>query len=81
MDEKIKELFNNLKTFGISQLDASLIADCINMKKECTWQNNDPITQEAINKADEYIKTNFGFSVKITPSRFDKYIWEVKKIK
>ncbi|MCX8163535.1 MAG: hypothetical protein N3D10_03190 [Candidatus Micrarchaeota archaeon] len=82
MDKKIEELYNTLKSFGLSQLDASLVADCINMKKECSWQNNDPITDQAVEKANKFIKeNNFGFSISVSPSRFDKYIWEVKKIR
>ncbi|MFN3909721.1 MAG: hypothetical protein ACK4J0_00620 [Candidatus Anstonellaceae archaeon] len=78
---KIMEVFNQLKSFGLSELDASLVADCINHKKECSWQNNDLITSEAVEKANKYlIENKLGLIISVNPSRFDKFIWETKKI-
>jgi len=79
--EDILLIFEDLKKLGLSELDASLVADCINMQKACTWQNSDPITQEAIQKANEYLsKKNINLKIIVSPSRFDKFIWETKKI-
>jgi hypothetical protein len=82
VQKNINEIYKQLQDFGLSQLDASLVADCINMQKECSWQNNDPITPEVIEKANKYLKeNNLGIYIILTPSRFDKFIWETKKLR
>jgi len=80
--EDILTIYEDLKKLGLSELDASLVADCINMQKACTWQNSDPITPEAVDKANDYLsQKNINMRIIVSPSRFDKFIWETKKLR
>jgi len=76
----IPQVLESFRSFGLSQLDSELLADCINVQKACTWQNNDDITDEAVAKAKAFLNENkLGILVEVTPSRFGKFIWETKK--
>lgn len=78
----VQQVADKLKSFGISELDANLVTDCINVGKSCSWQNNDPITGEAVLKARDFIKENgFGIHLDVFDSGRDKFIWEVKLLK
>lgn len=78
----IPQVMQNFRDFGLSQLDAELLTDCINVQKACTWQNNDEITDDALEKTKVFLKqNNLGISVEVTPARFGKYIWETTRIK
>jgi D-alanyl-D-alanine carboxypeptidase len=79
---KINQVMDSLRSFGVSQLDAELLADCINVQKACTWQNNDELSDEAIEKTKAFLNQNqLGIAVEITPGRFGKFIWETTKVK
>ena len=76
----IPQVMESFREFGLSKLDSELLADCINVQKACTWQNNDDITDEAVAKAKAFLNENkLGILVEVTPSRFGKFIWETKK--
>ncbi|PIT84529.1 hypothetical protein COU37_02885 [Candidatus Micrarchaeota archaeon CG10_big_fil_rev_8_21_14_0_10_45_29] len=78
----IPQVMESFREFGLSKLDSELLADCINVQKACTWQNNDEITDEAVEKAKAFLNENkLGILVEVTPSRFGKFIWETKKEK
>ena len=78
----INQVMDTFRGFGLSQLDAELLADCINVQKACSWQNNEEITDEAILKTKDFLKQNqLGIAVEVTPARFGKYIWETTKVK
>ena len=78
----ITQVMDSFRNFGLSQLDSELLADCINVQKACSWQNNDETTDEAIAKAKEFLMENkLGIAVQVTPVKYDKYIWETTKVK
>jgi len=78
----ITKVMDSFRNFGISQLDSELLADCINVQKSCSWQNNDEISEDAIAKTKEFLLENkLGITVQITPSKYGKFIWETTKIK
>ena len=77
----IAQVMDSFKSFGLSQLDSELLADCINVQKACSWQNNDDVTEEAIAKTKEFLLENkLGINVQVTPARFGKFIWETTKV-
>ncbi len=77
----INQVMDAFKNFGLSQLDSELLADCINVQKACTWQNNDEITDQAILKTKNFLSENkLGIAVEVTPARFGKFIWETTKV-
>lgn len=76
------QVHQHLRGLGISELDASLISDCINVHKSCSWQNNDEVTDTAVASARKFILDNrLGVDVKMSPARFGKFIWEVSLVK
>lgn len=78
----ITQVMDSFRNFGLSQLDSELLADCINVQKACSWQNNEEITDEALARAKEFLMENkLGIVVQVTPARFGKYIWETTKVK
>jgi len=78
----INKVMETFRGYGLSQLDSELLADCINVQKACSWQNNEEITDEAIAKTKEFLSQNqLGVTVEVTPARFGKYIWETTKVK
>ncbi len=75
-----REVYDQLLKFGVPQLDAGLITDCLNVGKACMWQNDDPIENGAVEKVNALIlEKNLGMRVIASPSRWGKTIWEVKK--
>ncbi len=75
-----KQVHDKLMSFGVSDLDAGLVADCLNVGKSTTWMNNDPVSQEAPEKIAAFLKEQgFGFEITISPVKMDKFIWDVKK--
>ena len=75
-----KEVHDKVMSFGVSDLDAGLIADCLNVGKSTTWMNNDPVADNAGERIRAFLNEyGYGFEVTVTPARFDKFIWEVKK--
>jgi len=78
----ISQVMSTFRSFGLSQLDSELLADCINVQKSCTWQNNDEVTDEAIAKTKQFLMQNqLGINVEVSSARFGKYIWETTKVK
>ena len=76
------QVHTHLRSLGLSELDSSLIADCINVHKSCSWQNNDEVTSNAVEAARKFIAENkLGVDVKMSPARYGKYIWEVSIVK
>jgi len=68
----------HLRSLGLSKLDASLITDCVNVHKSCSWQNNEEATDSAVATARKFLAENkLGVDVVMAPARFGKYIWEV----
>lgn len=71
-----------LKSCGLSQLDASLVTDCVNVQKACMWQNTDDVTPEQVATAKEFLlKNNLGINVDVTNARFGKFIWETTLVR
>ncbi|MEM4348473.1 MAG: hypothetical protein QXN37_02795 [Candidatus Anstonellaceae archaeon] len=76
-----KQIHDALMALGVSDLDAGLIADCINVGKSTTWMNNDPVPEEINQKLQDFIKKyDLCFSISVTPVKMDKFIWEVKRL-
>lgn len=75
-----KEVHDKVMALGVSDLDAGLVADCLNVGKSTTWMNNDPVSDNINEKISSFIKENgFGFEITVSPVRMDKFIWDVKK--
>lgn len=74
------QVLRELRCFGIPELDAGLIADCVNMHKACVWQNTDEPKEEAVRAANRFLSDNkLGIQVEMTPGRWGgKFIWETK---
>jgi len=75
-----KEVHATMMSFGVSDLDAGLVADCLHVGKSTTWMNNDPVADNINDKVDAFLKEHgYGFEITVTPVRMGKYIWDVKK--
>jgi hypothetical protein len=75
-----KEVHDKVMGMGVSDLDAGLVADCINVGKSTTWMNNDPVADNINERLASFIQENgYGFEITVSPVRMDKYIWDVKK--
>ncbi|MCX8197321.1 MAG: hypothetical protein N3G80_03335 [Candidatus Micrarchaeota archaeon] len=76
-----KQIHDILVSLGVSDLDAGLIADCLNVGKSTTWMNNDPVSDGINQKLADFLKEHgFNFEIKVSPVKMGKYIWEVKKL-
>ena len=79
---KGSDVMAGLKACGLSQLDASLVTDCVNVQKACLWQNTDDVTPEQAAAAQEFLlKNHLGINVEVTNARFGKYIWETTLVR
>ena len=75
-----KEVHDKVMSMGVSDLDAGLVADCLNVGKSTTWMNNDPVSDNINEKMKAFIAENgYGFEITVTPVRCEKFIWDVKK--
>ncbi|MFA4983364.1 MAG: hypothetical protein WC588_04060 [Candidatus Micrarchaeia archaeon] len=75
-----KEVHDKVMSMGVSDLDAGLVADCLNVGKSTSWMNNDMVSDDINGKMKAFLAENgFGFEVTVTPVRCDKFIWDVKK--
>ncbi len=75
-----REVHDTVMSFGVSDLDAGLIADCLNVGKSTTWMNNDPVADNINERLGAFLKEKgYGFEITVTPVRMGKYIWDVKK--
>ncbi len=71
-----------LQACGLSQLDASLVTDCVNVQKACMWQNTDEVTSGQAAAAKEFLlKNGLGINVEVTNARFGKFIWETTLVR
>ncbi len=79
---KGSDVMSNLRSIGLSQLDAELVTDCVNVQKACMWQNTDEVTDAQISAAKEFlVKNRLGINVEVTNARFGKYIWETTLVR
>ena len=75
-----KEVHDAIISFGASDLDAGLVADCLHVGKSTTWMNNDPVSDNINERLAIFLKEKgYGFEITVTPVRMGKYIWDVKK--
>lgn len=75
-----KEVHDRVTSFGVSDLDAGLIADCLHVGKSTTWMNNDPVSEDINERLAGFLKEHgYGFEITVTPVKMGKYIWDVKK--
>jgi hypothetical protein len=75
-----REVHDTIMAMGVSDLDAGLVADCLNVGKSTSWMNNDPVADNINDKLRAFIAQNgYGFEITVTPVRCDKFIWDVKK--
>ena len=75
-----KEVHDTVMKMGVSDLDAGLVADCLNVGKSTSWMNNDPVSDGINEKMRVFLAENgYGFEIIVTPVRCDKFIWDVKK--
>ena len=76
-----KEVHDIIMSFGVSDLDAGLVADCLNVGKSTIWMNNDPVAEGINEKLAAFLKEHgYSFEITVTPCR-GRYIWDVKKQK
>lgn len=74
-----KEVHDKVMSFGASDLDAGLVADCLHVGKSTTWMNNDPVSDSINESFASFLKENgYGFEITVTPAR-GRFIWDVKK--
>lgn len=75
-----KQVHDALRSFGASDLDAGLVADCLHVGKSTTWMNNEDPTDTINEKLAAFLKENgYPFQIVVTPVKMGKYIWDVKK--
>ena len=75
-----KQVHDAVMSFGVSDLDAGLVADCLHVGKSTTWMNNDPVSDSINERLAIFLKQHgYGFEITVTPVRMGKYIWDVKK--
>jgi len=66
--------------FGIAPEDAEVVADCMVTKKVCSWVNTEHVSNEQVQKINEFISQNsipIYLKIDSIPTR-NKFIWEVK---
>ena len=57
-----KEVHDRLMSFGASDLDAGLVADCLHVGKSTTWMNNEQVPDNMNEKLSSFLKENgYGF--------------------
>ncbi len=79
----VDEVMGNLRSSGITDHDAIVIADCILNRQSCSWVNTDPVDEPTLAKLREVVtKNNYPINVKvdIIASR-GKWIWDVRAFK
>jgi hypothetical protein len=75
-----KEVHSWVMSMGVSDLDAGLVADCLNVGKSTSWMNNDLVSESINEKMRAFLAEHgYGFEITVTPVRMDKFIWDVKK--
>ena len=75
-----REVHDRVMAMGVSDLDAGLVADCLNVGKSTSWMNNDLVSDGINDKIRSFLAEHgYGFEITVTPVRMDKFIWDVKK--
>jgi hypothetical protein len=75
-----KEVHDRVMAMGVSDLDAGLAADCLNVGKSTSWMNNDLVSDGINDLLRAFLAEHgYGFEITVTPVRMDKFIWDVKK--
>jgi len=75
-----REVHDAVMSFGASDLDAGLVADCLHVGKSTTWMNNEPVSDNINDRLRGFLQEKgYGFEITVTPVRMGKYIWDVKK--
>jgi len=75
-----KEVHDKIMSFGVSDLDAGLVADCLHVGKSTTWMNNEQVSEGINEKLSAFLKENgYSFDIIVTPVKMGKFIWDVKK--
>lgn len=75
------QIYDKLISFGLSDVDAKVLLDCIVSGKPCSWVNNDEIKPGTEQILNDFMKDS-NLRVKITYIETrNKYIWEVSKLK
>ncbi|MFH1521147.1 MAG: hypothetical protein ABID61_05870 [Candidatus Micrarchaeota archaeon] len=83
MSDRSGEIITELKSIGVTEYDALVIADCIVTRKSCSWINTDHVDDKVLMNITNLVKkNNYGISIKVDaiPTR-SKFMWEVKVIK
>ncbi len=76
------QVLERLKAIGLSELDAGLVTDCVNVHKAVMWQNTDEVSDAQVAAARKFLDDNrLGVSVEVSPGRFGKFIWETKLVR
>jgi hypothetical protein len=77
------EVHGSLRSIGISDLDAGLVADCLNVGKSTSWMNADDVPEGANEKIAAYLaeKGITNFRITVSQARTGKYIWDVKRLR
>jgi len=77
-----REFYDTLVSYGVPGNDASLIGYGALKKKSFTWQNDEPVSEEAIASTNAYLqRLNAGIKVSIYPGKWGKVVWEVTVIR
>lgn len=78
--DKLDQVMDTLKSAGITEHDALVIADCILTRKSCSWINTDPVDERMVEDLNDVIASkSYGVKVLVQPiPTRSKYIWEVK---
>ena len=75
-----REIHDKIMAMGVSDLDAGLVADCLNVGKSTSWMNNDPVSDSINDKLRAFLlEHGYAFEISVTPVRTDRFIWDVKK--
>jgi hypothetical protein len=76
----VDEVMSNLRTSGITDHDAIVIADCILNRQSCSWVNTDPVDEGTLAKLNAVVaKFNYPIKVKVDIiATRGKWIWDVK---
>lgn len=76
-----REIYNKLISFGLSDVDAKVLLDCILSGKPCSWVNNDAIKPGTEQILNDFMR-DFFLSVNITyVETRNKYLWEVSRLR
>ena len=74
-----KHVHDTVMSYGVSDLDAGLVADCLHVGKSTTWMNNDPVSDNINERLKGFLAEHgYGFEITVIPVR-GRYIWDVKK--